>query len=149
MLRRYVFGALTAMAMLSGCTDRRPAPTGEPYIIRNDGGGQLISAEADRASLKFWGGQVEIRGKCASACVIFTTLPNACIGHRSRIGFHGSNVDRGPIGNQQMSKYLRGAARARFEAEWKFIPTDEIHWVKARDYVKLDPQVRLCPRKAG
>lgn len=139
-------GTTAALVLVAACNDRRPAPGSEPYIISNDGGGQLISAEADRARLRAWGGRVEIRGRCASACVIFTTLPNACIGSRSRIGFHGSNVNMGPVGNQQMSKYLRGEVRRRFEAEWKFIPTDQIHWVKARDYVKMDPQVRLCSR---
>ena len=140
--------ALVAVMLVVGaCNERRAAPVGDgPYIIRNDGGGQLISAEADRARLKFWGGPVEVRGKCASACVIFTTLPNACVGRGARIGFHGSNINMGPIGNPQMSKYLRGEARRRFDAEWQFIPTDQIQWVRARDYVTLDPQVRLCPR---
>ena len=58
----------------TACTDRRPAPTSEPYDILRDGGGQIISAEADRARLLAWGGQVRIREYCASSCVIFTTF---------------------------------------------------------------------------
>ena len=63
---------LTMACSLVACTDRRPEPTTEPYVIRRDGGGQLISAEADRAMLLAWGGRVEIRGYCHSACIIFT-----------------------------------------------------------------------------
>ena len=79
-----------------------------------------------------------------SACVIFTTLPNACLGAGASVGFHGSNVNAGPIGNQQMARYLRGEAKRRFVAEWQYIPTTEIHKIKAVDYVKLDPQVKIC-----
>lgn len=134
-------------SLLAACNDRRASPRNDdPYIIKDDGGGQLISAEADRALLQFWGGKVEIHSTCASACTIFTTLPNACIMPDAKIGFHGSNINVGPIGNYQMSKYLRGAVRDRFEEEWKFIPTDQIHWVPARDYIQMDPQSRLCDR---
>lgn len=126
------------------CTDRRPPPTAEPYVIHRDGGGQLISAEADRAMLLEWGGRVEIRDYCRSACVIFTTLPNACLGPASTIGFHGSNVNQGPIGNQQMARYLRGGIKAKYLAEWQFIPPTEIHMISAREYVKLDPQTKIC-----
>lgn len=126
------------------CTDRRPPPETEPYMIVNDGGGQLISAEADRADLLKWGGRVEVRGFCRSACVIFTTLPNACIGPAATIGFHGSNVNAGPIGSQQMARYLRGEARRRYLADWQFIPPTAIHKISARQYVRLDPQIRIC-----
>jgi len=53
-------------------------------------------------------------------------------------------VNAGPIGNQQMARYLRGEAKRRFVAEWQYIPTTEIHKIKAVDYVKLDPQVKIC-----
>lgn len=133
-----------AMFLATACNDRRPAPTTEPYQIYRDGGGQLISAEADRADLLRWGGDIEIRYYCASACVIFTTLPNACIGSRAKIGFHGSNINLGPIGNQQMATYLRGEAKRRYLAEWQHIPQTEMHWISAREYKELDPQVRIC-----
>ncbi len=137
----------TALACaLGACTDRRPPPTTEPYIIRGDRGGQLISAEADRAMLLAWGGRVEIRNKCHSACVIFTTLPNACLGHGAKIGFHGSNVNVGPIGNQQMARYLRGGVRRKYLEEWQFVPTDRVHTISAQEYVRLDPRTKICPR---
>lgn len=136
---------LTFICSLSACTDRRPAPLEEPYRIINDGGGQLISAEADRARLLAWGGRVEVRGRCYSACVIFTTLPNACVGKGATIGFHASNVNVGPIGNQQMAKYLRGAAKQRYLEEWQFVPHTDIHIISAQEYQALDPQIRICP----
>jgi len=138
--------AILSLLVANACTDRRPAPTVEPYVIRRDGGGQLISAEADRADFLRWGGQIEIRGYCASACVIFTTLPNACIGQGARIGFHGSNVNVGPIGSQQMAAYLRGEAKRKYIAEWQYIPQTEMHWLTAQEYQALDPQIKLCPR---
>lgn len=141
---RPVFAFILLM-LVTSCSDRRPAPTQEPYIIRRDGGGQLISAEADRLRLLAWGGRVEIRDYCASACVIFTTLPNACIGSGARIGFHGANLNIGPIGNGQMARYLRGEVRERFVTEWQNIPMSDMHWVRARDYVKMDPLVKICP----
>ena len=136
---------LSLICALDACTDRRPPPTSEPYTIRRDGGGQLISAEADRQMLLEWGGRVEIRNYCYSACVIFTTLPNACIGPNLRIGFHGSNVNVGPIGSQQMAKYLRGKAKRRYLEEWQFIPPTDIHIITAAEYVALDPRVKICP----
>ncbi len=133
-----------AMFLATACNDRRPAPTTTPHMIWNDGGGQLISAQADRARLLAWGKPVEIRGSCASACVIFTTLPNACIGPNARIGFHGSNVNMGPIGSQQMARYLRGDAKRKYLAEWQHIPPTEMHWIHVNVYKRLDPQIRIC-----
>lgn len=138
---------LTLACSLVACTDRRPEPTSEPYVIHRDGGGQLISAEADRQMLLDWGGEVEIRGYCYSACIIFTTLPNACLGRGLTLGFHGSNVNVGPIGNQQMARYMRAGVKRRYLAEWQYIPHTEIHKITAQEYVALDPQARLCERR--
>ncbi|RYH03573.1 hypothetical protein EU805_07640 [Salipiger sp. IMCC34102] len=139
--------ALTSLLCGAGlCTDRRPAPTSEPYVISRDGGGQIISAEADREMLRQWGKRVEIRGSCRSACVIFTTLPNACLGPKLRIGFHSASVNRGFVGNQQIAKYLRAGVRDRFEREWQNVPNDQIVYITATEYKALDPQVRICGR---
>lgn len=142
-----MFAWVSLICAFAACTDRRDPPTEEPYVIRRDGGGQLISAEADRAMLARWGGRVEIRNYCYSACVIFTTLPNACLGRKARIGFHGSNVNVGPIGNQQMAKYMRNGVRRMYLNEWQKIPPDDIHIISAREYVRLDPETKLCPRR--
>lgn len=129
---------------LAACNDRRPLPRGDVYTIRNDGGGQLISAETDRAVLKLWGGRVEIEGYCNSACLMFTTLENACLDPDLTLGFHGANVNVGFVGNPQISKYLRNGVKTRFDEEWQFIPFTEIHRISAAEYVALDPETQLC-----
>ena len=43
-----------------------------------------------------------------------------------------------------MARYLRGEVKAKFLAEWQYVPQDKIHWVSVRDYVQLDPLVKLC-----
>ena len=136
--------AVISLVVLAGCNDRRPLPTGDTYVIRNDGGGQLISAETDRAVLKLWGGDVRIEGYCNSACLMFTTLPNACLAPGLLLGFHGANVNVGFVGNPQITKYLRGGVRDKFVSDWQFIPFTEIHRITAEDYVRLDPETRLC-----
>lgn len=131
--------------LASACTDRRPAPNGVPYIIERDGGGQIISALADRARLMAWGQPVVIRDYCASVCVVFTTMPNACIEADARIGFHSSSVNRGPVDNPQMAKHMRAGVKRMFLQEWQFVPPDQIHWISAAEYKALDPQARICP----
>lgn len=129
---------------LSGCTDRRPLPGDGTYVIRNDGGGQLISAEADRAVLRLWGGPVVIEGYCNSACLMFTTLSNACLDRDLTLGFHGANVNVGFVGNPQITKYLRNGVKQKFVEEWQFVPFTEIHRISAEDYVRLDPETKIC-----
>ena len=131
---------------LAGCSGTRPAPQGDVYVLRNDNGGHILSAEIDRKQLLDWGKRVEIHGYCVSSCTMFTTLPNACLMPDSRIGFHGATISIGAGGNAQVSKYLRGEIKRRFDADWHRVPQKQFHWVEARDYVRLDPQARLCAR---
>ncbi len=137
-----LFLALALMA----CTDRRDPPRGALHVIQNDPGGQIISAIADRKRLERWGGPIEIRGFCNSACTIFTTLPNACLAPDARIGFHSSNVNVEWVGNPQIAEYLRGGILNKFLTEWQFVPFTDMHRISAQDYVRLDPQTRLCAR---
>lgn len=137
---------LSVFLALTACTGQRDFDfSSPPVVIRDDGGGQLISAEADRLKLLQRGVEVEVRGYCASACVIFTTLPNACLGKKARIGFHGSNVSV-PflIGDAQMSRYLRGEAQRMYIKEWSKIPQTVMHWLTPQEYQKLDPQIKIC-----
>lgn len=142
-MKKHVIIAVLCYGLV-GCTDRRPLPDGDLYVIKNDGGGQLISAEADRAVLKLWGGPVQIEGYCNSACLMFTTLPNACLDPELTLGFHGANVNVGFVGNPQVSKYLRNGVKRKFDEEWQFVPFNEIHRISAQEYVQLDPETRLC-----
>ena len=135
---------MVAVLALCGCLQQRNAPKGSVYEIIDDGGGQILAAEADRARLAAWGGPVEIGGYCNSACVIFTTLPNACLQPDAVIGFHAANLNLGPVGNAQITRYLRAGVRQRWLSDWQFVPNDDIHHITARRYVRLDPQARLC-----
>lgn len=124
----------------------------EAVVIRNDGGGNINDYRARRAQLAR-AGAVEIRGKCLSACVIFTTLPNACLGPKARIGFHGTQPKSGIWAidhwlDMRMGEYLRGEARRRYEREWRHLGgRDQFHVITAREYQKLDPQIRICGQK--
>lgn len=137
---RFLICAIAALGLVA-CTDRRDSPVGdETYVVERDGGGQIISAIADRRQLEAWGGRVEINGRCLSSCAIFTTLPNACLGPDAIIGFHGSNV---PGFGLALAPYFRNGIREMFLSDWIFIngPT---HKITAQEYVALDPETRLC-----
>ena len=114
------------------------------HIIHNHGGGRIITVEAERRRLLNWQGPVKISGYCNSACVILTTLPNACIERGAHIGFHSSNVNFGPVGNQQIARYLRGDLKSKFLEEWQFVPHTEIHHITATRLAALDPEIELC-----
>ena len=116
------------------------------HVVRNHGGGRIISVEAQRRRLLDWGGPVEIRGFCNSACVILATLPNACVAPRARIGFHSSNINFGPVGNAQIARYLRGGVKKKFLKEWQFVPHSDIHHIWGERYAQLDRQTKVCGR---
>ena len=114
------------------------------HVIRNHAGGRILIVENERRELLNWGGVVRIEGYCNSACTILTTLPNACVMPRARIGFHSSNINFGPVGNKQIARYLRGDVKAKFLAEWQYVPHSDIHHIWGETLVELDPQTRLC-----
>lgn len=140
---KYFICAISIVAVCA-CVDRRARPSNDVYVIKNDRGGQIISAEADRAMLERWGGPVRIEGYCNSACGIFVTLPNACLAHDARIGFHAANINVGEIGNPQIARHLRGGILQKFLSEWQFVPHDDLHRISAQEYVRLDPQTKIC-----
>lgn len=116
-----------------------------PHIIENYRGGYINDAIAQRQSLAAWGGAVEIRGVCNSACVILTTLPNACLDADLRLGFHRSSSPIGAfVGNAQISQYFRGGVKQMFDDVWSKLPEGENATITAREYVRLDPQSRIC-----
>lgn len=114
------------------------------HVIRNHKGGRIIVVEAQRRQLLNWGGPVRIEGFCNSACVILTTLPNACLAPKARIGFHSASINFGPVGNAQLARYLRNGVRQQFLEDWQFVPNDDLHRITAERYVALDPETRLC-----
>lgn len=144
-------GALLAGA-LTGCVPgARPAPQSGPYIIEDDGGGNLVAAMVDRDRLARWGGPVEIAGECASACTIFASLPNACLRPESRLAFHAAADPQSgriwPRANAFLQAFYRGDIATRFAASWS--QSRDLHVISAQEAVRLDPGLRLCPPAAA
>ncbi|MFV0512488.1 MAG: hypothetical protein ACK5MY_02460 [Jhaorihella sp.] len=131
---------------LTGCVDQRERPDGddEVYTIENDGGGQVISAIADWNRLHDWGGPVEIRGYCNSACTIFASLPNACLAPESRYGFHSASIAGVPAPhiNLMLRQFYRGEIRDRFDDDWS--DSTDLTRISVVEFKQLDPEVRLC-----
>lgn len=126
----------------------RPAPSpsaGDPIVIRDNRGGNVMSAMIRRAEMEASGRPVEIRGYCGSACTIFITMSNACLDPNGTVGFHAANFSRtriiSPAGGV-VASYYRGGVRQKYLAEWG--QTTTVTRISAREYVKLDPQTRLC-----
>lgn len=141
-----VAGGLLALGLLAG------AAFAETVVIRDDGGGNINIYRARRAELA-QADRVRIEGKCLSACVIFTTLPNACVTPGARIGFHGTTPKSGIYGvdlwlDMRMGEYFRGEAKRRYINEWRHLGgRDEFHVISGTQLKKLDPKVRLCKGK--
>lgn len=160
--------ALVLLCALSGCnlteglsqsviwsnTDvNKPTGVGEApqnlsfdgtHTIRNHRGGRILDAEVRRRRLLNWGGPVRIEGYCFSSCVVFTTLPNACLDPELIVGFHSSNLNFGPVGNAQIARYLRNGVAEQYLVNWQFVPNNEMHRITSADYVRLDPAAKLC-----
>ena len=119
-----------------------------PIVIRNDDGGNVTGYIARREQLAKSGRRVEIRGYCASACTMLTTLPNACLGPKLVIAFHaphfiGTNIPAtmmiGLMGN-----YYRNGVLKKWNSTWS--KSLKMTKISAREYVRLDPQTKLCAR---
>ncbi len=122
----------------------------ETVVIQDDFGGNVLQYQARRKQLAK-ADLVRIQGRCNSACTIFITLPNACVGRKAIIGFHGASPKTG-IPNfdyyldMQVGQFYRGEIRRRFETKWRFLlGTKELHYVTAERLVKLDPLIKICP----
>lgn len=143
-----------AVLALSGCvpddTASSPMPppdSQQPVVIGDNRGGNVMAAVQRRNQLERWGGPVEVRGYCGSACTLYITLPNACLGPRATVGFHAPRIPGTKIIPQGvddiMASYYRNGIKRRWNAEWKH--SLEIQKITAREYARLDPQTRLCP----
>jgi hypothetical protein len=141
---------LTLAAALTGVV---PAATNADIVdrgrfidVENHRGGNVLQMVQLRERLARSGKTVRIRGYCRSACTILTTLPNACLGPKSRIGFHAPRIPNTqiipPYVDQIMGNFYRNGIRDRWFGGWN--RTMEMQVITARDYVRLDPQSRIC-----
>ncbi|WP_299361759.1 hypothetical protein [uncultured Paracoccus sp.] len=122
------------------------APTGKPIVILNDKGGNVLQAMARREELQRSGRPVEVRGYCRSACTIYITLPNACLGPGATVGFHAPRLPGTsivpPIVDQLMAQYYRSGILRRWQDEWRH--SLKMTKISAAEYKRLDPQTRIC-----
>ena len=119
---------------------------GEFIDVWNNRGGNVLEMVQTRQELASSGRTVRIRGYCRSACTILTTMPNACLGPQARIGFHAPRIQGTqiipPYVYQIMVNFYRGGIRERWFGGWN--RSMEMKIISAREYVRLDPQARIC-----
>lgn len=131
-----------------GAAWAQPASGGKPIVILNDSGGNVLQAIKRREDLRTSGRRVEVRGYCRSACTIYITLPNACLGPGATVGFHAPRIPGTsiipPLVDVIVAEYYRNGIRRKWMAEWR--RSREMVKISAREYVRLDPQTRLCGR---
>ena len=99
-----------------------------------------------RNKLAASGRPVEIRGYCGSACTILITMPNACLAPDGTVGFHAPRIPNTtiipPLVDEIMARFYRNGILDRWNSTWKH--SLKIQKISAREYVRLDPQTRLC-----
>lgn len=140
-----LIGALLATSLAAPPAEAR-SKGGAPIVIRDNRGGNVMEAVQYRQKLAASGRRVEIQGYCRSACTIYITLPNACLSPKATVGFHAPRIPGTriipPIVDQIMASYYRNGILQKWNREWKH--SLEMHKITARQYVRLDPQTRLC-----
>lgn len=123
-----------------------PASAREVIDIVNNSGGNVLQTIKRRNQLQASGKLVRIRGYCRSACTLYLTMPNACIGPGATIGFHAPRVPGTriipPVVGDLMGQFYRGEIRRRWYAEWQY--SLKMHKLSAAQYKKLDPQIKYC-----
>lgn len=122
------------------------APRNKPIVIANNRGGNVIEMVQYRNKLAASGRPVEIRGYCGSACTILITMPNACLAPDGTVGFHAPRIPNTtiipPLVDEIMARLYRNGILDRWNSTWKH--SLKIQKISAKEYVRLDPQTRLC-----
>ncbi|WP_405403194.1 hypothetical protein [Paracoccus sp. Ld10] len=149
-----------ALILAVALTAAAPAMAQQPQGIQradafidvwNNRGGNVLEMVQTRQELASSGRTVRIRGYCRSACTILTTMPNACLGPQARIGFHAPRIQGTqiipPYVDQIMGNFYRGGIRDRWFGGWNRSMKMQI--ITAREYVRLDPQARICDSIRG
>lgn len=146
MNRITAFAALFLALTLLATPELQAQGRGAPIVIMNNKGGNVMEAVNYRQKLAASGRPVEVRGYCRSACTIYITLPNACLGPGATVGFHAPRIPGTsiipPLVDQIMGSYYRGGILQRWQGGWN--RSLKMQKISARDYVRLDPQTRLC-----
>lgn len=142
--RHALIGAALALLPLAAAADI--VRVGEFIDVTNHRGGNVIEMVQTRAQLERSGRKVRIRGYCRSACTMLVTMPNACLGPKAVLGFHAPRLPNTkiipPYVPEIMAQFYRGGIRKKWNESWS--RSLEMHRISARDYIKLDPQARIC-----
>lgn len=141
--------ALSVLLTLPAATPAA-AQSGQVVTIDNDSGGNVLETIQRRNALQRSGRQVRIRGYCRSACTIYLSLPNACLGPKARVGFHAPRLPGTkiipPLVGDLMGQFYRGEIRRRWFAQWQY--SLDMHILSAAEYRRLDPQMRIFGSEA-
>ncbi|MCZ0960478.1 hypothetical protein [Paracoccus benzoatiresistens] len=146
---RLILTLLLSLAVLPATGHAEIVERGRFIDVDNHKGGNVLETVQLRERLARSGKTVRIRGYCRSACTILTTLPNACLGAKSRIGFHAPRIPNTqiipPLVDQIMGNFYRGGIRDRWFGGWN--RSMEMQVITAQQYVRLDPQTKICRGK--
>lgn len=140
-----------AMSLTIAAAALAPAQAAPSQVINidSDSGGNVLKTIQRRNELAASGKLVRIRGYCRSACTIYLTLPNACLGPLAEVGFHAPRIAGTkfipPYVGEMMGRFYRGEIRRRWFAEWQY--SLNMHKMSAQEYRLLDPEVRICTPK--
>ncbi|WEF23947.1 hypothetical protein [Paracoccus sp. S3-43] len=138
--------AAALLAALPVASQAEIVDRGRFIDVNDHRGGNVIQTVQLRERLARSGKTVRIRGYCRSACTILTTMPNACLAADARIGFHAPRLPNTqiipPLVDEIMGSFYRGGIRDRWFGGWNRSMTMTI--LSARDYVRLDPQTKIC-----
>ncbi|GLK63080.1 MULTISPECIES: hypothetical protein [Paracoccus] len=141
-----MLGLGATITALPGMSEAQARGRGQPIVIMNDKGGNVVKTIRHRNRLVASGRPVEIRGYCRSACTIYITMPNACLSPRATVGFHAPRLPGTtiipPVVDELMAQFYRNGILRKWNSEWKY--SLKMHKISAREYVRLDPQTRLC-----
>ncbi len=139
------------LSMLPLAASARIVETSRTIDVINNKGGNVIEMVGTRHKLERSGKQVRIRGYCRSACTMLITMPNACLGGKATVGFHAPRIPNTkiipPYVSDVMARYYRNGILRKWNTEWR--NSLEMHKISAREYVRLDPQTRLCGPDPG
>jgi hypothetical protein len=113
-------------------------------VVHNNRGGNMLAFMDTRKDFARSGKTIVISGFCASACTIFSTLPNACMAAGSELWFHGGTGPVGAIGTAEMASFYRAGIKEAYLADWKNYSEPLKHVTRA-EVMALDPEIRACP----
>ncbi|WBU63756.1 hypothetical protein [Paracoccus aerodenitrificans] len=145
---RFPYAVLALVVALPSVSGAEILDYGTHIEVVNHRGGNVLEMVGMRSRLERSGKEVRIRGYCRSACTMLLTMRNACIAGDAAVGFHAPRIPNTniipPYVDQVMGYYYRGGILEKWNSEWKY--SLDMHKISAEDYVKLDPQARICGR---